>query len=168
MELVYLDNSVVSARGKREAAADLVAVEAIYQLHEKGRLRLVTSEMTHREINKLNGSNRASVEAVYEHLAKVPFIEASILVGIKSWWGKYGGWNSPIFDEEPLLRAIMALGLGQSDSQHVMIAARNKCDIFLTFDRKTILRFSAELEKLLPMRFRSPTEYEYEKRVAVA
>ncbi len=161
MIVVYLDNSVVSSRGKNEApmAAELAAVEAIYQLHEKQQLRLVTSEMTHREISQLVGANRAPIEAVYAQLAKVPFVEASKLIGISSWWGQGGGWNAPMFEEEPLLRSIKTLGLDQNDSQHVMIAAHNDCDIFLTLDRKTILRFKLELEKLLPMKFWQPTEF---------
>jgi predicted nucleic acid-binding protein len=168
MDVVYLDNSVVSARGKSEASADLIAVEAIYKRHEQQQLQLVTSDMTHREISQLRGSNRAPVEAVYALLEKVPFVEASNLVGISSWWGQYGGWNSPIFQEEPLLRRIKAIGLDQSDAQHVMIAAHNKCSVFLTFDVRTILRFTSELEKALPLRFRSPTAYESEIRVTGA
>ncbi len=64
------------------------------------------------------------------------------------------------------MRTIKGIGLDQSDAQHVMIAARNKCSVFLTFDVRTILRFTAELEKTLPLRFRSPTAYESEIRIS--
>jgi len=168
LDIAYLDNSVVSAKGKTEASKELGPLEDLFQRHTRGEIRLVTSEITHREISDYVSSNRTPIETVYLHLQQVPVIEAQTLVGINSCWGTHGGWNSPMIEEDAIWRAIQRVGLDSTDAHHLMVAVRNSCDLFLTLDRRTILRFREELSKTLQIRLRLPSEYLDELRASGA
>ena len=168
MDIAYLDNSVVSAKGKREASTELSPLEDLFQRHIRGEIRLVTSEITHREISSYLSSHRTPIETVYLHLQQVPVIEAQRLVGINSYWDVHGGWNSPMIEDDAIWRTIQRIGLDSTDAHHLMVAVRNSCDVFLTLDRRTILRFREELSKTLQLRLRLPSEYLVELRASGA
>jgi predicted nucleic acid-binding protein len=155
----YLDNTLVSAVGKQEHQSDLIALNRLFALRDAGVVSLVTSEVTHREIQRYSGSNRPGIENVYDALEKVPLVEANELVGINSHWDRHGGWNSPVFEDDPIWLELLGLNLEPTDAHHVMVAVRSRCDAFLTVDQRTILRRRANVEARFQIRLQTPSEF---------
>ncbi len=155
----YLDNTLVSAMGKQEHQSDLVALTALFALRDAGVISLVTSEVTHREVQRYKSSSRPDIEKVYDALEKVPLVEMNELVGISSHWDRHGGWNSPIFEDDPIWLGLLGLNLDPTDAHHVMVAVRARCDAFLTVDKRTILNRRASVETKFPIRLQTPSEF---------
>jgi predicted nucleic acid-binding protein len=159
VDLVYLDNSVISAQGKREVTTELPAVEELFARHRGGTIRIVTSEVTQRELSNYISTHRASIERIYVDLQKVPLVETRIPVCLNSYWDKHGGWNSPMIGNDAIWDAICKAGLDTADAHHVMVAVRGRCDVFVTLDKATVLRHENALKSVVPIRVRLPSTY---------
>lgn len=166
---VYLDNDVVSDQGRKlspgEFAAlnkplkvELAALNKLLEIEKTGKIVLVTSEVTRREIERA-GSSKSKIVRVYELLSKVLLVEAHNHAGEASYWDEHGGWSNPIFQDDSLWLRLLELGLHDIDAHHLTVAIYAGCDIFLTRDRKTILNRKSEVEAEFPIRLRCPSEF---------
>ena len=155
----YLDNTLVSAMGKQEHQSDLVALNTLFALRDAGVISLVTSEVTRREIQRYKGASRPDIEKVYDALEKVPLVEANELLYITSHWDRNGGWNSPVFQDDPIWQELLRLNLDATDAHHVMVALRAQCDAFVTVDKRTILGRRANVEGKFSIRLQTPSEF---------
>ncbi len=153
----YLDTSVVSAIGKDDMPAESAALMQLLEASDAGKLKLMTSEVTRREIELLEGQHRRNVEVVYRLLKKVRFIEAQELVGFRSQWRPQGGFAWPLIDDEPVWAKLLQMGLDRTDAHHLMVAIRAGCEVFLTCD-EDFLRRRAEIEREFHIRVKKPSE----------
>ena len=154
---VYLDCDLVSAIAKKDfGPAEQAVLEQILTLPQ---LERVTSEVTRREIAGYGGPQRQDIERVYELLRKVPIVEDIELLGIRTQWDPYGGQvSSPWLQEEEISQQLRAIGLTRMDAQHLMVAIRAGCDVFLTYDRHSIVRYRPAIEAVFTILVRTPLE----------
>ena len=64
----YLDNNVVSAIGKKDTASEVDSLQRLLIAWDKGKIDLVTSEVTLREIKPYVSTEREQVESIYQLL----------------------------------------------------------------------------------------------------
>jgi hypothetical protein len=77
---VYLDNNIVSAIAKDDTPKESNAIDLLLQAYGNGKVALVTSEVTLREIEACqNKVTRRIVERTYQLLAKVPIVRDELL-----------------------------------------------------------------------------------------
>ena len=156
---IYLDTCLVSGLFKQDLQPpdEQSALMDILLLHKSGEVRLVTSEETRKELDRIPEEYRAAHYAFYNLLSDVPY-----------------AWIYPIF--HPYLSPadinnVMALWRppeylklkeilpDETDVVHVFQAIRNSCDVFLTTDRKTILSKRAAVEEIFPIKLLSPVKF---------
>jgi predicted nucleic acid-binding protein len=154
----YLDNDVVSAIGKGDVSPSEVAILGeLLVLFEAGKLDLVTSSVTAKEIARYKGSARLDIEQVYERLEKVPFIEDHEVLGFHSHWDRFGGESYPLVQDDPTSSALRKMQVGRTDAHHLMVAIRAGCDRFITYDRG-ILNKNHQIETAFAIKAMRPGE----------
>ena len=133
---VYLDNNIVSAIAKDDTPKESDALDRLLQAWDDKKVDLVTSEVALREIKAYqNELKRRLVERTYRLLAKVPIIPWDQLAGMNSYGDQRTWISTPIIQNDPDYAALLALGLEVVDAQHVLVAVKQKCNVFLTCDR---------------------------------
>jgi predicted nucleic acid-binding protein len=145
----YLDNNIVCAIAKDDHPAESRALDRLLTAAEKGKVHLVTSELTLQEIKRYQGSMRPPVERIFRLLPKVPIVRWDELVGMHSYGDARTWIASPLIQNHPEYDALLKHRLEVLDAQHVYVAGKQACDAFLTCDRR-ILQRAADIEKLLP------------------
>jgi hypothetical protein len=139
----YLDNNIVSAIATDDTPAESEALNRLLKAMDEGKVELITSEVTEREIKAYqNELKRRLVERTYLLLAKVPIIRWDELAGMKSFGDNRTWINTPIIQNDPDYEALLKIGLGRErrgkpqgvDAQHVFVAVKQACDVFLTCD----------------------------------
>ena len=92
--------------------------------------------MTLWEINAYQDElKRRLVERTYRRLAKAQIIRWYELAGMHSYGDRHGWISTPTIQNDPVYAALLALGLEVVDAQHVFVAVKQKCNVFLTCDR---------------------------------
>ena len=66
----YLDNNIVSAIAKDDEPAESEALDRFLKAKDEGKVDLVTSELTLREIQRYQGLKRALVERTFRLLER--------------------------------------------------------------------------------------------------
>ncbi len=162
MKKAYLDNNVVSAIGKDDTASESDYLKQLLIAYKGGRVDLVTSELTLNEIKPYVGKGREQVESIYELLEKVPVVRWDELLGIHSYGDKYTWINSPLIQNDPLYDSLLKLRLDKpgkvQDAQHVFVASKQKCDVFLTLDRRVLARAN-DIQRLCGLVVQKPSEF---------
>jgi predicted nucleic acid-binding protein len=158
MAKAYLDNNIVSAIARDDTPAESDALDRLLAAYAEGKVDLVTSEVTHTEIKKYEGSMRKPVERIFQLLNKVPMVRWDELVGINAQIGPNTMINAPIIQNDPVYQALLDLGLETVDAQHVFVAAKNGCSTFLTCDRG-VLKHSSDIEKLCSVNVQKPSGF---------
>jgi hypothetical protein len=117
---------------------------------EVGKVDLVTSELTFAEIKRYQDTRmRAAIERIFRLLEKVEVVRWDELVGMHSY-GDARTWLAlPIINNYPEYAALLKLGQEVIEAQHLYVAGKQACDLFLTCDKR-ILRRAAGISKLFP------------------
>jgi hypothetical protein len=157
----YLDNNVVSSIVKNDTPDQSDALNRLLAAHAGGKVSLVTSEVTHREIQDYQG-DRAPFEQTFQRLNNVPIVRWDELQGINVQIGQHTMINAPIIQNDPLYDNLLALGLETVDAQHVFVAAKNACAVFLTSD-KGILTRAAKIATLCGVTVQKPSDFAAEQ-----
>jgi hypothetical protein len=152
----YLDNDVVSAIWKDDNPKESAAIDKVLEAFDAGRLELVTSDVTRKEIDQYQGKGKAGVERIFRLLKKVPYVESHKLLGIHSYGDATTWISSPLIEDDPTVKRLRDLGIKPTDAHHVMVAIKAVCDIFLTCDGG-ILHHSHEIEKAFGIKPQSPS-----------
>jgi predicted nucleic acid-binding protein len=149
----YLDNCVVSAmvRGDLADAAEMAAVATIKKAVDDGRLQLVTSRESWREQDR---ANDPTVRAMLKQARpEVPLVKDEKLLGMYTVDDQVGGFSTnPMVTEyvdDQLFEKLKNAGMAPADARHVMYAAHNKSDRFVTTDPHFLSR-RQQLEALCP------------------
>jgi len=154
----YLDNNIVSAIAKNDERAESDALDRLLEAKDEGKVRLITSELTLREIKGYQGRMRPQLVRTFRLLEKVEIVRWDKLVGMHSY-GDHRTWiTTPLIDNEPDYSALLALGLKTVDAQHVFVAAKQACDAFLTCDGG-ILHRAGDIEKQFGVLVQKPSVF---------
>jgi predicted nucleic acid-binding protein len=147
---VYLDNNIVSAIAKDDEPAESDPIDRLLTAWRKGKVDLVTSELTLAEIKRYQNTRmRAAIERIFRLLEKVEIVRWDELVGMHSY-GDARTWLAiPLINNYPEYGALLKLGLEVIDAQHVYVSGKQACDAFLTFD-KGVLRRAAGIKNIFP------------------
>jgi hypothetical protein len=133
---VYYDNNIASARvtGDLSAPEQMAAVRTIERAHDAG---MITSKESWREQERTRDpSKRAYLKERRNEVSIVP--NDHVLLGVHHQEGRLGTVSvSPILSDivdEPLFNALKTAGLKDADARHLMYAAKNACERFVTLD----------------------------------
>jgi predicted nucleic acid-binding protein len=156
---VYLDNNIVSAIAKDDEPAESDALDRLLMAWRKGKVDLVTSELTLAEIKRYQDTRmRAAIERIFRLLEKVEIVRWDELVGMHSYGDGRTWITTPLIQNYPEYGALLKLGLEAIDAQHVYVAGKQACDTVLTCD-KGILRRAAGIKKIFPsLRLQRPSD----------
>jgi predicted nucleic acid-binding protein len=156
----YIDNSVISALAKGEFPAETSAFEELLARFEASQIELVTSELTAKEIEPYVGNSKENMRATFTRLLSVGFIEDHRVVGFHSQWSSMGGAANPLVEDDLISHALRKIlpvkKKNRVDAHHLMLAIRAACDVFLTCDKRTILKVGPEIETQFPIKLMSP------------
>ena len=97
---------------------------------------------------------RGDIPASYE----VPIVRWDELVGINTQIDKHTMINTPMIQNDPTYDKLRALGVKTVDAQHVFVAAKRGCTVFLTCD-KGILTRGASIAKLCGVTVQKPSDF---------
>jgi hypothetical protein len=132
---VYLDNNIVSAIAKDDEPAESNALDRLLTAWRKGKVDLVTSELTLGEIKRYQDRRiRAAIERIFRLLEKVEIVRWDKLVAMHSYGDERTWITVPLIENDPDYSALLALGLETDDAQHVFVATKQACGAFLTCD----------------------------------
>jgi hypothetical protein len=132
---VHLDNNIVSAIAKDDEPAESDALDRLLIAWRDRKVDLVTSELTLAEIKRYQDARmRAAIERIFRLLEHVEIVRWDKLVGIHSYGDARTWINTPMIENQPEYGALLKLGLEAIDAQHVYVAGKQACDIFLTCD----------------------------------
>src|SRR5262245_17774132 len=155
---VYLDNNIVSAIAKDDEPAESDALDHLLKAMEEGKVDLVTSELSLQEIRRYQGARRAPVERTFRLLPKVRVVRWDELVGMHSYGDARTWITTPLIENYPEYGELLKLRLETVDAQHIYVAGKQVCDVFLTCD-KGILRSAAGIANVFPpLTVRRPSE----------
>jgi predicted nucleic acid-binding protein len=153
----YLDNNVVSALAKDDTASESASLDRLLAAYESGTVELVTSEITLREIKSYVGRGRMIVERTFRLLEKIPVTRWDELLGIRTYSDKFTCINRPVIENDILYDSLLQLGLKEADAQHVFVAAKQGCTVFLTCDGGVIARAN-NIRKLCGLVVEKPSD----------
>ena len=153
----YLNTNVISAIPKKEFPSEILALNQLMDSFDAGKLDLRTSKVAHTEIERYAGMKKREMNELYHRLEKVPFVEDHELLGFHSQWDCYGGVSSPLVEDDSISSALRKMGLDRPDAHHLMLAIHAYCDVFLTYDKKTILNRGAKIEGRFHIRLMKPS-----------
>jgi len=110
----------------------------LLQWDEQRLVSLVTSEITHQEIQKIPEQHRAKHDELYKRLLKV-----SAVVTLT----QLNPMGTPRVSRDVFtVAALERLLPDRSDARHVYAAWRSGLEYFVTMDEKTILRYRDDLK----------------------
>jgi hypothetical protein len=152
----YLDTCIISGLARWDLPEqELAAIEHILAAWERGEVSLVTSHIAKAEIDRVPAVYRSPHEVIYNLLANVPTAHfwrvdtGLMLMGI-------GGGRR----QDRLFISLRSLLPGEKDAMHVFQAAKNSVGFLITTDHRTLIRFSADIERLSGVFVLSPVAFE--------
>jgi len=148
-ETIYFDNCLVGAVVKHDHPAELPALAALFREAAAGTVTLVASTEVLGEILELPPSYQGPHFEVYSCLMQLPAANVR-------WIDTTTSPPTTVDLDYATLRTILP---DEMDRRHVLHAVKNGVQNFATVDKKTILRYSGELESAFPgTRFGTPTD----------
>ncbi len=162
---VYLDNVAACGRvlGDLRPDVEQTAIEAIERAHSAGRIKRVTSRESWREQGRTNDpETRAQLEAARDEVSVVQSDHR--VLGSNRTDGLYGYGTSVVYPlvtdiPDPVLFAdLKVMGLEDSDAKHLMYAAINGCERFVTLDRGFLDRRAALEARCPSLRIVTPSQ----------
>jgi hypothetical protein len=107
----YLDNNVVSSIVRDDAPAESTAIDRLLLAYDQGRIELVTSELTMKEIEGCPQQYRPPLERVFRLLRKVPIVRWDELDHINVIWDGAGcsradGRETRVCCESAIVRCV--------------------------------------------------------------
>jgi hypothetical protein len=152
----YLDTCILSGLAKEDlAAAETAALLRILQARKRGEITIVTSEVARDEIAQVPEAHRSRHEMIYNLLNDVPLCATHRTDSGLLMMGVGGGWC-----EDSLFATLKTVLPDAADAEHVFQAAKNNVRLFITTDRRTMVRHAAAVEEVCGVKILTPTEFE--------
>lgn len=160
---VYLDNVIASGRVRSdlEPEHEMAAVHTIFQLASQDLLDVYTSRESWREQDRTRDpAKRATLE---QARPGVPVVERDHEVfGFSCTPDQYGGFisNPQVTDiiDDALFNDLRSQGLKDGDARHLMYAACNGCERFVTLDQDFLTRCTGLEARCKTIRIVKPSE----------
>jgi hypothetical protein len=153
----YVDTNLVSGIRRQDRGTEQAALNRLFDAHDEGRIALVTSPVTKRELSALPAHRFAADEKTYQWLRELPQIEEQPLMHVQPITAR-PGVKGPLPIRVPDFAFLDDLLKDRPDAEHVFQAHASGIDYFVTTDEKTILNQRAAIEAKLPIRLRRPSE----------
>jgi hypothetical protein len=154
----YLDNNVVSSIVRDDAPDQSDALDRLLLAFEQGKIALVTSELTQKEIKAYQGTTRPAMDWIFRLLNEVPIVPWDELLGINAQVDEHTMINAPMIQNDPIYDKLLALGLETVDARHVFVAAKSACAVLHTCD-KGILTRGAAIKTLCGVTVQKPSDF---------
>lgn len=158
MNKIYLDTNIVSGIVKDDLGDESAPLTTLLELFDIGTVELLTSRLAEDEVGRYQGQMSTPIRRVCHLLEKVAFVEEQTLLGFSSQWDHTGGFCNPLIEDDRIWLHLRQMGLDRVDAHHVMLAIRAQCDIFLTCDRRSILRYRNGVQAVFSIRLMRPSE----------
>jgi predicted nucleic acid-binding protein len=168
---VYYDNVIASGliTGDVAPEAEMAALREIERADAAGTLKRVTSRESWREQERTRDAARRSQLEAARDLVSVVQADHRV-VGFENVAGPFGtiAANPIVSDvvDEALFNDLKTLGLRAPDARHLMYAAANDCDRFVTLDGHFLDRRSLLEARCPSIRVVRPSELAAELRRA--
>lgn len=134
---IYFDTVIASAAVMSDLPSDeMAAVEKLLDAFDDGRIDVETSRLAWDEQDKAKGTIKAKLLAARGRLAVLA--SDTKLLGVNTTYYEGGFMSAPILSgimDEALHETFLAAGLKERDAQHLMYAALDCCDRFVTTDQ---------------------------------
>jgi hypothetical protein len=153
----YVDTNLVSGIRRRDRGTEQAPLNRLFDAHDEGRIALVTSPVTRRELSALPPERYAADEKTYRRLGELAQIEEQPLTHLQPITARSGA-KGPLPIRVPDFAFLDDLLTDRADAEHIFQAHANGIDYFVTTDDKTILSQRAAIEAKLPIRLRRPSE----------
>src|SRR5262245_7666121 len=165
MVRVALDTVLTSARTAQDLhpPEEQAALNEMWRLHEQGSIKVVTTRISRIEEGRIK--NRAHREKIQAGSEMMSVVQASpVLLGFSTLdYGVDGFIANPIMSDidENIVRELGKIGLGTNDARAIAwaVGENAKCDYFASYDNNDLIPNKAAIEKLLPIRVVTPTEF---------
>ncbi len=129
------------------------------KLFEDRMVDVGTSEVTRKEIERIPAEHQVPHEWFYSFIKKVPFVAEPTRTGVNRYIPPHTSISSPRQEEDKIFRQLLRqIRLKGVDAHHLTVAIHHGCDVFLTCDRRTILKKRAQIEKGFSIRVMVPSE----------
>jgi hypothetical protein len=162
---VYLDNVITSGWVLKDLQppGEMTAVERLYELHDAGTIKRVTSKMSGIEQARTTDLQKRATLAANADLVSVVQNDHRLLGFANLDYGSRGFISYPLIDDivEPALfeQLTKNAGLKDADAKHVMYAVANDCHYFVTLDTRDLLPKRSAIELICPpLKIMRPTE----------
>jgi len=139
MAKAYFDNCIESGRVRTDLQppSEMAAVRSLLKARDEGKIEIVTSRESWREQERTNDpSIRAQLVNARGDTPVVP--NDHELLGFHNQMDRFGTvCVTPLITDiidEGLFKSLTAAGLKNADARHLMYAARNECERFVTTD----------------------------------
>ena len=158
---VYGDTNTLPSNSSNACSKEMSALNQLW--HVKG-LKWFSSHLVNYEVGKTTDeSKRNRLVAEYKEREIISKDERIVGVNIQYLSSPYGGFVSFYLlsdvQDEPLRAELIQQRFDQRDAEHIAQAVSNKCDVFLTRDKRTILNRRSWLENRFPaMKVLLPSE----------
>jgi hypothetical protein len=160
-----LDNVITSGWVLKDLhpPEEMTAVERLYELHDAGTIKRVTSKMSGIEQARTTDVQKRASLAASADLVSVVQNDHRLLGFANLDYGSRGFISYPLIDDivEPSLfeQLTKNAGLTDADAKHVMYAVANNCDYFVTLDTRDLLPRRSAIESICPqLKVMTPTE----------
>jgi hypothetical protein len=150
----YLDTCLVSGLAKEDLRADEAqALLEVLKLQRSGRIQVVTSDVTAKEIERIPREHRIRHEVIYNLLAALPMASRHSTNSGLMLMGVGGGSR-----EHPIAAALKRILPDEPDVDHLYQASRNNVQYFVTVDDRTIRRYAKEVKAACGVEVVFPSE----------
>jgi predicted nucleic acid-binding protein len=152
----YLDTNLIIGLAEDDlGASEGSAMVDLLQRHKRRAIRLFTSHVAKDELARRSAGAGHLQSVIYLLLDDVPAIEEQFRVPPLLGSMALGSTGPLVMDEMfGKLREILTV----DDARHVLNAARNGIDYFVTCDQDTILKRARTVEPIAGIRLRLPSQ----------
>ena len=141
----------------------MTAIDSLLQNAKQDDLSLVTSRESMREIERTPvEATKRDLESTYATFEVVE--DDHVVLGSSLYTDKWTSISMPFVSDvvdKAVFEKIGKIGITGSDQRHLMYAIHNKCDVFLTSDRKDFIKGTRrrDIEDTFPqIKVRTPVE----------
>jgi hypothetical protein len=158
---VYLDTNLLGPNAK-DYADEALAVREIEDGRAGGRwsLEWVVSRRTANELEKAPLERREALKAAYD--AAIKLEDDHRVKGFSNQdLGAMGYSSNPLVTDVPdeqIFADLCAMGFKAMDARHLTVAIHNKCDVFLTCDKRIVKRREEFQRRYATIRILKPSE----------
>jgi hypothetical protein len=155
MKKAYIDTCVISGLAKEDIAQEeQTALLNILKAQKSGDLKLVTSDLTRRELENIPSEYRQKHEVIYNLVADVPIAKAFRRDSGLMLMGVGGGVR--LVKEMAQLTTLLQ---DENDAAHIYQSYKNEINHFITVDSRTIISQKEKIEKICGVLVMLPSEY---------